>query len=161
MKTLIFIVSIFVATSALALKREIEIRKPNSLLPEINVIKENGLAVWTMHKSDRSDFVMLHRLNLHHANLLLKYSEQAQNYYKEIAEAGRCPSGKVSSGKFGKLQNGKDSDEATFEVVCDKNRLKLHIVMTDRFVIDYLVIRTEPKHLKLQAQRLIAELKKK
>ena len=158
MKIILLAIVITLMTSASALKREIKIQKPSAVLPDITVTKENGQAVWTMYKYDRPDSVMLHRLNINHANLLLKYSDRAQAYYQEIAEAGRCPSGKISSGKFGKLQNGDKSDEATFEVVCNKNQLKLKIVMTDEYIIDYLSIQTEPKHLKLFAQRLIAEL---
>ena len=161
MKKILITLSLMLVVTASALKREVKIKKPNGVLPDITVVKENGRATWNIYKSERSDRVSLYGLNIHHANKLLQAANRAQAFYKEIAGSGRCPNSKVKSGSFGEIQEYKKGDSISFEVVCSKNKIQLEIMMTDEYVIDFLIIRTEPAHLKLLSQRLITELKKK
>ena len=160
MKKLVLIIAIL-SIHTFALNQVISIKKSNRKLPDVKVnITGSDKPTWSISAYERYRYVSLTKLKLTDAYELLSISKDAKKSYQEIKDIGRCPSSVIKSGELGLLQVDWTMDRISFEVICEKNNIVLHISMYDKYVVNYIYIDVEASDLEKLANSVIKELEK-
>ncbi|NKF49028.1 hypothetical protein G3R49_00365 [Shewanella sp. WXL01] len=159
MKKIIGLVVMLMSWQAQALIQEITIDGSVSLpTMKVTVNTDREHTYWTMYESKGADFVSLSTLTKADAYKLRDIAAKAHDAYDEIKAINRCPKDDIKSGSLGQINSR--SDRAWFQVVCRNNDIKLHIVMSDEYVINYVDVAVEANDFSKRVEALITELEK-
>ena len=140
-KAILALTMLIVCGNAFALTKEVTIDRSNNSLPLTKLRIADKSTYWSMYKSKGADSVYIYGLNKNDAYSLLKAAETAKGFYAEIIEGGRCPTGTITSERFGRLTS--DSNSISFEVVCEKNNIMVRYVMSDEYAINIVYYHVE------------------